>query len=178
MYSNQRYVRQPIGFGAGGPPPRDILILLGVLLVTYSLHFFDTTAALVRLLHLTPDVWQQGYVWQLATYAFVAQPGGGFWFLISLLILFWFGRDVYRVLGRQHFWRLLAWGILTASVAAVAVQLVMWVGGFLPRMACVIMQGSTMLLINGDRRRLVVERPDRVAFPELAAPPLQLRVAL
>lgn len=146
MYSNQRTIRQPIGFGAGGPPPKDLWVLLGVLLFTYSLHFFEATATLVGWLQLTPEIWRQGYVWQLATYAFVASPGSGFWFVITLVILFFFGRDVFRVLGRRHFWRLLAWGAITAAVAAVVVQLLMLPLGLVPPVPFWIMQGSTMLL--------------------------------
>ena len=145
MYGNQRFIRQPIGFGAGGPIPKDLWILIGVLLFTYSLNFFETTAPLVRLLELSPNVWQRGYVWQLATYAFIAQPAG-LWFVISMVILFFFGRDVFRVLGRRHFWRLLLWGAMTASVVAVVVQILLWALGLVPRFPFLIMQGSSMLL--------------------------------
>ena len=145
MYGNQRFIRQPIGFGAGGPIPKDLWILIGVLLFTYSLNSFETTAPLVRLLELSPNVWQRGYVWQLATYAFIAQPAG-LWFVISMVILFFFGRDVFRVLGRRHFWRLLLWGAMTASVVAVVVQILLWALGLVPRFPFLIMQGSSMLL--------------------------------
>lgn len=145
MYGNQRFIRQPIGFGAGGPIPKDLWILVGVMLFTCSLHYFEATEPLVRVLALSPSVWQQGYVWQLATYAFIAQPAG-FWFLVSLLILFLFGRDVFRVLGRRHFWRLLLWGAMTASVVAVVVQILLWALGLVPRFPFLIMQGSSMLL--------------------------------
>ncbi len=146
MYSNQRRVRQPIGFGGGGKPPKDLLVLLGILLFTYTLSSFATTSVIARLCLLSPDLWQLGYVWQLATYPFIALPGQGLWFIITMLIIFWFGRDVHRVLGQKHFWRLLAWGILTASTAAVAVQLLMSWAGFMPREPFILMQGPSMLL--------------------------------
>ncbi|HEX9733588.1 MAG TPA: hypothetical protein VGG06_16570 [Thermoanaerobaculia bacterium] len=146
MYGNQRYVRQPIGFGGGGPFPQDLWVLLGVLLFTYSLYYFETTASLLGLLQLSPNVWRRGYVWQLATYAFVAQKAGPIWFVISVAILFFFGRDVFRVLGRRHFWRLILWAAMTASVVAVLVQILMWSVGWMSPAPFLIMQGSSMLL--------------------------------
>ncbi|MEM7355568.1 MAG: hypothetical protein AAF657_32440 [Acidobacteriota bacterium] len=141
--------RQPIGFGGGsaGPPPKDILWLLGVLFVTYSLQFFQTTAGIGWLFQLSRNVWERGFLWQLGTYPFVANAASGpLWFLLSLLIIFWFGRDVYRYLGRRRFWQLMAWGLGSASIVAVLVQLVMdqlGTGGPYP---FVLMQGQTMVL--------------------------------
>jgi hypothetical protein len=48
---------------------------------------------------LTPAV-LRGFVWQLVSYPFVGTGGPSIWFLLELLVLFWFGRDV--------FWRLAA----------------------------------------------------------------------
>ncbi len=145
MYGDRPQVRRPIGFGGGasGPPPRDILLLLGVLFITYSLQFFVNFGGLFR---LSRDIWQRGYLWQLVTYPFVAQPGYGLWFLIGLLIIFWFGRDVYRYLGRRQFWLLIAWAVCAASVAAVVVQLLLDFAGLGGDYAFVIMQGERMLL--------------------------------
>ena len=146
MYGNRPRLRQPIGFGGGaaGPPPRDILVLLGVLFVTFSLQFFVDLAGLFR---LSREVWQHGFLWQLGTYAFVSEVGmSGFWFLLELLIIFWFGRDVFRYLGRRQFWLLIVWAVGTASVAAVAVQLLMDFAGLGGPYAFVIMQGQRMIL--------------------------------
>jgi membrane associated rhomboid family serine protease len=113
------------GFGGltdGGPPPRDLVVLLVVLFVTFSLQFFTATRGLLGLLELNLGV-LRGLLWQLVTYPFIATPGSGFWFLLELLILFWFGRSVLARLGRHRFWQVL----LTASVAAaVAAVLVEW----------------------------------------------------
>lgn len=148
MYGNRPRFRQPIGFGGGnaGPPPRDILLLLGILFVTFSMQFFEAFSGFVDLFKLSRDVWQRGYLWQLATYPFFSELGSGFWFLLELLIIFWFGRDVYRYLGRQHFWRLLAWGVGTASVVAVGAQLLLDSGGLGSPFAFVLMQGQRMIL--------------------------------
>ncbi len=106
------------GPGGWGPPPRDLLIVLVALFVTFSLQFFAATAGLVELLRLTPLVWRYGFVWQLLTYPFIGWGGPSLWFLIELLILYMFGRDAYLGLGRRHFWRLvLITGALAGGVA-------------------------------------------------------------
>ncbi len=140
---------RPGGFdliGSGSPPPRDVLAILGVLFVTFSLQFFESTALIPRLLQLTPLV-LRGFVWQIVTYPFVGTRGSGFWFLLELLILFWFARDVYWRIGRQRFWQLLLWGSVGAAVVAVLVQLVtMLFGGSLTAVPFLTMQGQRMLL--------------------------------
>jgi membrane associated rhomboid family serine protease len=109
------------GLGDGAPPPVDLGLLLGVLFVTFSLQFFETTRGVLELLALSPAV-LRGALWQLVTYPFVATPGSGFWFLLELLILYWFGRSVLSSLGRRRFWRLLLTSAGVAAVAAVAVE--------------------------------------------------------
>lgn len=52
-----------------------------------------------------------GRIWQILTYAFVHVPysaGALFWFAIEMLLLFWFGREVERSLGRKPFMALYA----------------------------------------------------------------------
>jgi hypothetical protein len=135
-------------FGLGGPPPRDLLILLGVLFVTFSLRFFDTTAIVPALLQLTPLVWQRGWIWQLATYPFIGAAGSGFWFLFELLFLYMFGRDVYFGLYRRHFWRLILFSSIGAAVVAVAVHALLTLTGLMAVPApFAIMQGQWMLLV-------------------------------
>lgn len=123
MYSQRPSSRSPIGFGMGGsqPPPRDLLILLAVLFVTFSLQFFDGARLLPALLRLTPLVWESFFLWQMATFPFVGYGAPGIWFLLELLILFWFSRDVYRYLGQRQFWTLLGWAVGVAALVAVGV---------------------------------------------------------
>lgn len=59
-----------------------------------ALNFFAFDSALV--LHA-------GRVWQLATYAFVHSPSGLIWFAIEMYMLFAFGREVERFIGRRAF---------------------------------------------------------------------------
>lgn len=98
-----------------------MLVLLGVLLFTFSLSFFAATQGVAAVLSLTPLVWLRGFVWQLITYPFVGTGGNPFWFLVSLVIVFWFGRDVRLDLGRRRFWRLLLTVSLLAAIVAVGV---------------------------------------------------------
>lgn len=112
------------GFGGlveGPPPPRDLLVLIGVLFATFTMQFFDSTRGLLDGLTLNTGIYA-GYLWQLVTYPFVATPTSGFWFLLELLILFWFGKPVFFGLGRRRFWRVLMIAAVGASVAAVVVE--------------------------------------------------------
>lgn len=134
------------GVTSGMAPPVDLVVLLGVLFLTYSLRFFESTRVVPELLELTPFVWRLGFVWQLVTYPLAAVQAGGLWFLLSLLILFWFGRDVFYHLGRKRFWTLLVLGALAAALVAAAVHvLVVVAGGHIPNVFR-IMQGQHMLL--------------------------------
>ena len=136
------------GFGmtSGAPVPRDLIALLTVLFATYSLQFFESTAIVPALLRLTPAVFR-GFVWQIFTYPFVGWGGSGLWFLVELLILFWFGRDVFVRLGRQNFWFLVARAAIGAAVVAVLIQLAqLLAGGGNSVAAFSIMQGQRILM--------------------------------
>lgn len=137
-----------MGGDFGNPPPRDLIILLVTLFVTFSLRFFDSLSALPRLLELTPLVWARGFVWQVVSYPFIgwSRGGGTIWFLIELLILFWFGRDVYRYLGPKSFRRLLAWSLITAGVVAVVIDLLGTQIGVVSPFAFDLMQGQRAML--------------------------------
>jgi hypothetical protein len=136
------------GIGSGAPVPPDLAAILAVLFLTYVLHFFRTTAALPELLQLTAAVYG-GYLWQVVTYPFVGFPSGGIWFLLELLVLFWFGRDVFWRLGRRRFWTVILAGGAVAAAVAIGVQLLVAVlGGVgltsVPVFA--LMQGQRMLM--------------------------------
>jgi hypothetical protein len=124
----------PRGGGFGGfarsnlPVPKDLVGILVALFVTFSLQFFESTAIIPALLRLTPAVFK-GFVWQIGTYPFIGWGLSGIWFLIELLILFWFGRDVFWRLGRQRFWLLIVRGAVGAALIAVVVQLVQTMAG-------------------------------------------------
>jgi hypothetical protein len=138
-------VRAAFG-GLSGRPPRDILVLVAVELFVFTLRFFAATAIVPLLLELTPAVWRGGFVWQLLTYPFAGYGVPGFWFLLELLMLYWFGKDVFAQLGRRLFWRTIAWGAIPAGLVAVLVE---WASGFAP-------PGQAFNLIEGQRILLVV----------------------
>ena len=133
-------------FGLGGPAPRDVLAILAVLFITFSLRFFESTAIVPALLELTPRVWQWGWVWQLVTYPFIGAAGSGIWFLLNLLILYMFARDAYMGLYRRHFWRLILWSSIGAALVAVGVHALLTLTGALAVPGPFsIMQGQWML---------------------------------
>src|SRR5260370_4172066 len=95
--------------GIGNPfdaPPRDLLIVIVTLFVTFVMQFFDATRIVPELLHLTSLVWHAGFVWQLVTYPYAGYGGASVWFLVSLLMLHWFGRDLFYRLRQKRFLRL------------------------------------------------------------------------
>jgi len=139
--------RPTLSFGGmGGPPARDVIVLLAVVFATFSLQFFQFSAPTLVLLRLTQAVWH-GFVWQLVTYPFIGFGGASLWFLFQLLILFWFTRDVFAQLGRRHFWRMILFASVAGGIVALLVQLAQdrstAVLDFLP---FPLMQGQLMLL--------------------------------
>ena len=128
-----------------GPLPRDLIGLLVAVSVTFSIQAFTRGTALADLL-LSTDVWKRGFLWQLATYAFVGPGSATFWFLISLWMLYMFGRDVFRQVGRRGFWTLLAWGVIGGAMVACVGQLLF--GGLISSpIPFAIMQGTNTLLV-------------------------------
>lgn len=91
---------------AGGRlrPPADLVALLGVLFVTFVLQFFAATAALPAALRLTPAVWTGWQLWRLVSYPFAGFGLPDLWFVLELVILFFFARDVRARLGARRFW--------------------------------------------------------------------------
>lgn len=127
--------------------PRDLVVVLATLFATFSLQFFESTAIIPAVLRLSFAVFS-GFVWQIVTYPFIGWGGSGLWFLLELLILFWFGRDVFWRLGRRRFWLLLARAAVGAALVALVVQLVQSWGGGAPSAygAFQLMQGQRILL--------------------------------
>ncbi len=48
-------------------------------------------------------IWSGGQVWRLATYAFVHSPSNLLWFAVEMYMLFFFGREVERFVGRRAY---------------------------------------------------------------------------
>jgi len=136
-----RYRVRSGGMGGGSfdPPPKDIWVLLGIFVFTYTLKFL--VPGVFQLLWLTKGVWEEGYLWQLMTYA-VVPTSEAFWFLVELLMIYFFGKDVLRVLGRSHFWRLLVYACLAASTFAVVVQMALSFAGLEGAYALALIRGG------------------------------------
>ena len=137
----------PMGFGGFAPAPPDILFLLAALFVSFSLSAFDSGAIVVALLQLTPAVWRLGFVWQLLTYP-IAAKFSGFFFLIALFMVYQFGSEPFRRLGRKEFWKVFLLATLMGGVAAVLTQLALESAG--------LAQGAPFLLMQGERITLAV----------------------
>ena len=135
------------GIGLTGPVPRDIWLLLGVVFGLFALQFPDVTAWLPAALRLTPEIWRRGFLWQAVTYPFVGFGSPGFLFVLELIILLMFGRDVYGRLGRRRFWTLLVKSALMAALAAVTVALLQGaLAGAVSPSRFALMQGQRFLL--------------------------------
>jgi len=141
------YEVRPAFGGLGGRPPVDVVVLLAVNFVTFALLHLATQS--VAPLLLTERVWS-GWLWELATYPFIGFGEPGFWYLLALLMLYWFGKDVFAQLGRRLFWRTVAWGAIPAAILA---ELVWRLGAALSWSWCApfpqgfnLMQGQQVLL--------------------------------
>ena len=128
MFSRSGMRQGPGGGGLTGPVPRDLWILLGIVFFTFSLQFFETTAWISNHLRLTPEVWQRGFLWQIVTFEFIGTGAPDLWFMIGLLILFMFGRDLIVRLGAKEFWKFLILASGCGGLIAVVVQLL--IGAF------------------------------------------------
>ena len=147
--------RGPWSRGPGGlglppltPAPTDLVVLLAVVFVTYSLQFFTSTRIIPALLRLTGLVWGSGLVWQLATYPFSGYGPPSIWILLELLILYWFGRDVFYQLGRRRFWQTVMTSAVVAALVAVLVEVLVELTSGVPALTAPfsLMQGQRVLL--------------------------------
>jgi hypothetical protein len=113
--------------------------------VTFSLQFFALTAPLIGLLRVGPEVFR-GFLWQPFTYPFAGVGGPSIWILLELLILYWFASDVFGLLGRRRFWRLLMMVAVAAAIVALVVDLLTRLTGTATATAYGLMQGQRMLI--------------------------------
>ena len=135
------------GIGLTGPVPRDIWLLLGVVFGTFALQFLPAVAWLPAALRLTPEIWRHGFLWQVVTYPFVGIGTPGLWFVLELIILLMFGRDVYQRLGRRGFWELLIKAAVLSALAALLVTALQAIlGGGASPVRFVLMQGQHFLI--------------------------------
>ena len=85
---------------------------------------FGAGSVLLWLQFDSAAIWSSGQVWRLFTYAFVHAPSGLLWFAIEMYLLFVFGREVERFLGRRAYIAL--YGFLLVTPAALLTIWGLW----------------------------------------------------
>ncbi len=83
--------------------PTLLVIVHVVCMVISSLLIAFGAGALLNVLAFDSAQVLSGRVWQIFTYAFVHSPSGLIWFAIEMYMLFAFGREVERFIGRRAF---------------------------------------------------------------------------
>ncbi|HNX50923.1 MAG TPA: hypothetical protein PKL08_12220 [Thermoanaerobaculaceae bacterium] len=128
-------------------PPLDLIVLLAVLFTTFAAQFFASTAWIPSGLRLGPALWEHLALWQLATYAVTGFGAPDFWFVLELIILYFFARDVRRWLGPRRFWVVSLGVAVVSAVAAVAVALLAPTAVASAGMPFQLMQGQRLLTV-------------------------------
>ncbi|MBK9990399.1 MAG: rhomboid family intramembrane serine protease [Verrucomicrobia bacterium] len=77
-----------------------VIVFVASMLVTTLLNLFEVGAVLDALIFTSGRV-LHGEVWRVVTYGLVNEPS--IWFVVSMAMLVWFGRDVERYFGRRKF---------------------------------------------------------------------------
>jgi membrane associated rhomboid family serine protease len=107
IYSDSAEDYRPVMWLRGHAVSLSILLIV---IHTLAMIFFSVARAtghgefLDYFIFSSRDIWQQHQFWRLGTYAFVALPSVGF--VIQMLMLYWFGPEVERFVGRSLFLRL------------------------------------------------------------------------
>ena len=95
-----------------------VACMIGVAVILAS----GADGILAKLTFDTESVLRHGEIWRCLTYAFVNPPDP--WFIISLVMLYIFGRDVEQFLGRKGFVRLYLGFLLLGPSLLLAASLV------------------------------------------------------
>jgi len=80
-----------------------VLVHVACMVLTCLLYLFGQETVLGFFVFDSSQVLYAGRIWQIATYAFVHQPSNLIWFAIEMYMLFVFGREVERFIGRRAF---------------------------------------------------------------------------
>jgi len=80
------------------------------------LYAIGASAILVYLQFDSGAIWYSGQIWGLFTYAFVHVPSGLLWFAVEMYMLFVFGREVERFIGRRAYIALYLILLITPAV--------------------------------------------------------------
>src|SRR5437762_12890174 len=126
-----------------GRYPVDVTTILVGLHVTCAilaaiLIAFGAGSMLAYLQFDTAAVWSGGQVWRLFTYAFVHAPSALLWFAVEMYMLFVFGREVERFIGRRAY-------IVLYLILLIAPAAVLTVWGIWQRSVLSLASGSSAL---------------------------------
>ncbi len=80
-----------------------LIVHIACMIIGCFLVAFGAGGALNLLAFDSAQVLHGGRLWQVATYAFVHSPSALIWFAIEMYLLFAFGREVERFIGRRAF---------------------------------------------------------------------------
>ncbi|MBA3608122.1 MAG: rhomboid family intramembrane serine protease [Verrucomicrobiota bacterium] len=80
-----------------------VMVHVVCMIICSLLIAFGAGAFLNLLVFDSAQVLSAGRLWQVVTYAFVHSPSGLIWFAIEMYMLFAFGREVERFIGRRAF---------------------------------------------------------------------------
>jgi membrane associated rhomboid family serine protease len=80
-----------------------VMVHVACMILSCFLLAFGLAGVLGVLTFDSAQVISSGHFWQIATYAFVHSPSSLIWFAIEMYMLFAFGREVERFIGRRAF---------------------------------------------------------------------------
>jgi len=80
-----------------------VMVHVACMILSCFLLAFGGGSILSLLAFDSRQVISSGHFWQIATYAFVHSPSSIIWFAIEMYMLFAFGREVERFIGRRAF---------------------------------------------------------------------------
>lgn len=109
LFSNSSADYRPLFWVGRYPVSASVLLIIvhSAAMVAYSLSIAMGAAGLFApLIFSSAEVLHRGYVWQLLTYPYV--EGASLGFVFQMFMLYWFGPDVERFIGRGYFLALYA----------------------------------------------------------------------
>jgi membrane associated rhomboid family serine protease len=115
LYHEQSEDYRPLFWVSGRPVYANTLIIIfhvaAFVVSALCISYFGLYAVANGLVLDTPKIWQQGQVWRLFSY--IAFDPGFFsqrslWFPVSILLLYFFGREVEQFVGRKTYLKLYA----------------------------------------------------------------------
>ena len=102
---------QPVAWMGRYPihvPTLLVIVHVGCMVLACLFFLLGQEAILGYLAFDSAQILYAGRVWQIATYAFVHPPSNLLWFAVEMYMLFVFGREVERFIGRRAFLALYA----------------------------------------------------------------------